>query len=235
MYLNKKIIAIVPARSGSKGVVDKNIKNLDGVSLIGWAGLCLGELSWLDAKVITTDSIGYAKEARKYNLDAPFIRPKKLAHDTSTAIDTITHALIESEKYFSDKFDIILIIEPTSPFRRSADIEETLKCLILNNADSSVCVSKLNSKYHPLKALKITSNKLEHYIKNGEDITARQQLDELYVRNGVCYAVTRQCLMGKKSIFSANTQAYVITREVVNIDEPIDFEWSKFIINNELY
>jgi len=234
MYLGKTILAVVPARSGSKGVIDKNIRHLNGISLIGRAGLCLNHLEWIDAKVISTDSDSYAKEGNKYDLDAPFTRPEDLSGDSATAVDTITHALLESEKTYNLKFDVVLIIEPTSPFRKPEDIENTLKEMLINNAESSVCVSILNTKYHPLKALKITSGKLSHFNQLGEDISARQQLDQLYIRNGACYAVSRNYLLECKSLFSNSTRPYVIDRNIVNIDEPIDFEWANFLINNKL-
>ena len=141
MYLGKRVLAVVPARSGSKGVPDKNMKVLGGLSLIARAAECLNELDWLDAKVLSTDSNRYADEGKKYGLPAPFLRPDLLSSDTSTAIDTMVHALHESEKVFDTEFDILLIIEPTSPFRMASDIEGVFRELVENNADSVVCVS----------------------------------------------------------------------------------------------
>jgi CMP-N,N'-diacetyllegionaminic acid synthase len=231
MYLSKTILAIVPARSGSKGVPDKNIKKLGGISLIGRAGSCLNQLSWLDGKIISTDSNLYIKEGKKYNLDAPFLRPESLSGDYSSAVDTVIHGLLEAEKFYKINFDIILIIEPTSPFRESQDVENTLKAMILNDAESSICVSPLNAKYHPLKILQIKSGKLSHQTPLGENIIARQQLDQLYFRNGICYAVSRKYLLKNKSIFSKNTHSYIVDRNIVNIDDSVDFEWAEFLIN----
>ena len=233
MYLGKTILAVVPARSGSKGVIDKNMKHLDGVSLIGRVGLCLNHLEWIDVKVISTDSDSYVKEGQRYDLDAPFMRPESLSGDSATAVDTIIHALLESEKSYNLRFDIVLIIEPTSPFRRPQDVENTLKEMIVNDGDSSVCVSPLNTKHHPLKALQIISGKLSHYNQLGENITARQQLDQLFIRNGICYAVSRNYLLEHKSLFSNNTYSYIVDRNIVNIDDPIDIEWAKFLLKKE--
>jgi len=231
MYLGKKILAVVPARSGSKGVKDKNIKILGGMSLIARAAKCLNELDWIDAKVLSTDSSRYADEGIKYGLQVPFLRPDFLSGDNVTAVDTMIHALQESERIFNIKFDILLIIEPTSPFRKSLDIENTLKKLIVNDADSSVCVSPLNTKYHPLKVLQTTFEKLTHYNQLGESITARQQLGQLYIRNGVCYSVLCSYLLEHRSLFSNKTYPYVVDRTIVNIDDPIDFKWAEFLIS----
>jgi len=234
MYLGKKVLAVVPARSGSKGVPDKNMKILGGLSLIARAAECLNELDWLDAKILSTDSNRYADEGKKYGLQVPFLRPDLLSSDNATAIDTMVHALQESEKVFDTEFDILLIIEPTSPFRIASDIESVCRELVENNVDSVVCVSPLDTKYHPLKALQINSGSVSHYIKLGEDITARQQLNKLYIRNGVCYAVSRSYLLEFKSLFSNNTRSYVINREIVNIDEPSDMEWAEYLIKKKL-
>ena len=86
------VLAIVPARSGSKGIPNKNICELSGISLIGWAGLCLSKLKWLDGKIISTDSKDYAEEGKRYGLDAPFLRPENLSTDTSNIYDTVVHA-----------------------------------------------------------------------------------------------------------------------------------------------
>jgi CMP-N,N'-diacetyllegionaminic acid synthase len=231
MYLGKKILAVVPARSGSKGVKDKNMKILEGISLIARAAKCLNELDWIDGKILSTDSNRYADEGRKYGLQIPFLRPDSLSNDNATAVDTMIHALQESNLFFNTKFDILLIIEPTSPFRRSEDIENTLKKMIINNADSSICVSPLNTKYHPLKILQATSEKLTHYNQLGSDIAARQQLNQLYIRNGVCYSVLCSHLLKHESLFSDKTYSYIIDRPIVNIDDPIDLKWAEFLIS----
>ena len=132
MFLGKKILAVVPARSGSKGVKDKNMKVIGGLSLIARAAKCLNELDWIDTKVLSTDSNRYANEGRKYDLQVPFLRPEFLSNDSATAVDTMIHAFQESEKVFNAEFDVLLIIEPTSPFRMASDIEGACKELIKN-------------------------------------------------------------------------------------------------------
>ena len=234
MYLGKRVLAVVPARSGSKGVPDKNMKILGGLSLIARAAECLNELDWLDAKVLSTDSNRYADEGKKYGLQVPFLRPDLLSSDNATAIDTMVHALQESEKVFDTEFDILLIIEPTSPFRIASDIEGTCRELIENNVDSVVCVSPLNTQYHPAKVLNINNERLQYYETRGENITARQQLEILYAKNGICYALTRDCLLNKREIVTDNSLPFVIDRHIVNIDDPIDIKWAEFLIKHRI-
>jgi len=233
MISGKKVITIVPARSGSKGIPDKNIRPLAGTSLIGWAGKCLSQLTWIDARILSTDSSLYAAEGEKYGLTAPFIRPPHLSTDTAGAIETTAHALLESEKHYGMVFDIVLIIEPTSPFRKPEDVEQAVHVLVSTGADSVVSVSELSSKAHPLKVLKVADNRLHFYDEQGAGVVARQTLGTLYWRNGICYALTRECLLEKKRIFTDNTLPLIIKREIVNIDEPIDLEWAEFLIQRD--
>lgn len=232
MFKGKTVLAIVPARSGSKGVPNKNMRILAGKSLIGWAGECLSKLSWLDGKIISTDAPDYAAEGRKFGLDAPFLRPDVLSSDTAGAVETVTHSLLEAEKYYGKVFDIVLVIEPTSPLRVPEDIAEATKLLIDSGADSIVTVNRLAAKSHPLKILIMKGNKLDFYKRAGDLVVSRQSLEgSFYWRNGVCYAMTRKSLLGKKKIITDNTLPLVIDREIVNIDEPLELEWAEFLLN----
>jgi CMP-N-acetylneuraminic acid synthetase len=205
---------------------------LKGVSLIGLAGITLSKLSFIDAKVISTDSPEYGEEGHRYGLDVPFLRPAHLSADEAGAVETVQHALLSSERYYSTRFDIILIIEPTSPLRTPEDIQQTTQRLIDTGGDSVVTVSPLSSKAHPLKILKIENGRLHFFQESGKSLKGRQDLSERFFwRNGVCYALTRACLMEQETIFTENTVPEIITHPVVNIDDPIDLEWAEFLIN----
>ena len=233
MLEGKCTLAVVPARSGSKGIPDKNMRSLSGTSLIGLAGRCLDSLAWIDAKIISTDSVDYAREGMRYGLEAPFMRPSELSTDTAGAVETITHALREAENFCSKKFDIILIVEPTSPLRRPEDIESSVRLLLSSGADSVVTVNPLSSKFHPAKVLREHEGRIYFYETRGAAVVMRQSLDALYWRNGVCYALTRSCLVDQKRIITANTVPFIMEREVVNIDEPIELEWAEFLLKRQ--
>lgn len=230
MFQKKNILAVVPARSGSKGIPDKNMRTIGKLSLIGWAGKCLAKLPWIDVKIISTDSIKYANEGKRYGLLAPFLRPAGLSRDSSAAVDTVIHALRECEKYYKKVFDIILIIEPTSPLRLPGDIKKAVKILIDSGSDSVVTVSALTAKFHPAKVFEINGHRINFYEKRGSAVVSRQSLNTLYWRNGVCYALTRECILKKKKIITKNTAYLIIDRSVVNIDDPIELEWAEFLI-----
>ncbi len=231
MFQGKTILAVVPARSGSKGIPDKNICKLGGTSLIGWAGKTLANVDIIDAGIISTDSQLYADEAKKYGLESPFLRPDELSGDKTSSIEAMTHAHLEAEKYYGKTFDIHLIIEPTSPMRKPEDIIKTIESLVLNDTDSVVTVSKVDTKYHPKKILKCVDDKLRYFDSGGAEITSRQQLTgEYYYRNGICYALKRSTLIDKKLIFTDNTVPVIIERPIVNIDTIEDLHWAEFLI-----
>lgn len=234
MIANTHVLAVVPARSGSKGIPDKNMQVLGGHSLIARAGLTLKACPSVDCAVISTDSPAYAEEGRAHGLRAPFLRPPELSTDNAGAVETVIHAVNAAELHYREHFDIVLIVEPTCPFRRPDDIEGALKMLVETGADSVVTVSRVDTKFHPQKILKIEQERLTFYDSVGAAVKARQSLEQLYYRNGACYALTRQCLMEKEVIFCVTTRAYVIDRLLLNIDEPWELEFARYLLDKSL-
>ncbi len=233
MLEGKTILAVVPARCGSKGIPGKNMKRLHGRSLIGWAGETLAAVPFLDARIISTDSREYADEAVSHGLEAPFLRPAGLSGDTASVVEAMKHALIQGEAHYGLEFDIVLIVEPTSPLRRPDDIKRVVEKLISSQADSVITVSKLDKKFHPKKVLTLEQGRLGFFHTGGAAIVGRQSLDDLYWRNGVCYALTRRCLMENGAIFTGNTLAVVIERPVANIDRPQDLAHASELLGEE--
>ncbi len=230
MLQGQRILAVVPARSGSKGIPHKNMQKLGDTSLIGWAGKTLAPVSCIDRRIISTDSAAYASEGERYGLEAPFLRPAELSTDSAGAVETIQHALSSVERLTHQTFDIVLVVEPTSPLRVPADIERTAQCLVSTASDSVVTVSPLPRKFHPLKMLRLAQHELSFYTHEGRAVTGRQALEQLYWRNGVCYAVTRSCLMEHGTLFGRRCTPLLIEHEVVNIDEPWEFEWATYLL-----
>jgi CMP-N,N'-diacetyllegionaminic acid synthase len=227
----RSVLAVVPARSGSKGIPGKNLRTLKGVSLIGRAGQTLAAVPLVDRRIISTDTEEYAAEGRRHGLEAPFLRPAELATDQAGAMETVRHALLAVEAIDGRRYDIVLIVEPTSPLRVPADIEATVRTLLDTSADSAVTVSPLPTKAHPAKVLvKKPDGALDFFLEEGRGVTARQSLEGLYWRNGVCYALTRACLVEQGAIFGRRTVAHVIDRPLVNIDEPWELEWAELLL-----
>ena len=228
---NKNILAIIPARSGSKGVKDKNIKLLNGIELLGHAGILCSGCDFIDNKVISTDSLKYQKIANKFDIDSPFIRPENIAGDFIGDIDVLSHALLESEKFYNKRFEIIYMLQPTAPFRNVKVLKSCLTKLIEENLDSVWTISEVNNKYNPLKQLKISEEKIKLFDNRGTKIIARQQLEKTYIRNGQCYCFTRKSILEYKTIFPEKN-GYLITPSYPNIDTTEDFKLAEYQFNN---
>jgi CMP-N-acetylneuraminic acid synthetase len=231
MFMGKSVLAMVPARAGSKGIPDKNIRPLAGVPLIGHAGQCLADLDWLDQRVISTDSQEYADVGAAYGLDAPHLRPADLAGDRASVGDAARHVLREAEAHYDKRFDLLVLAEPSSPLRQPRDITETVETLITSGAETAFTVSPLDAHFHPDKALSVDADgRLSFATQGGTTITARQQLSSLWIRNGFCYAATRACILDKAAFVTDHTVAVKIDRPFANIDSPLDFDWAEFLL-----
>jgi len=226
----RRLLAVVPARSGSKGIPNKNMQPLNGISLIGHAGLCAQQVDGLDARLISTDSPAYAAEGSRYGLEAPFLRPAAISGDGARATEMLIHALESADAHYRTKFDIVVLLEPTSPLRRAEDVAATIRIAVATGADSVVTVSPIDARSHPGRALAIHNGRISYYEARGRDIANRQELEPLYARNGVCYALTRDCILRRKAVITDDSRALVIARPVVSIDTPIDMEWATFLM-----
>ena len=233
MLQDRRILALVPARSGSRGIPDKNMRLLNGTSLIGWAGKVLSQALFVDQRVISTDSPSYAEEGRRVGLHAPFLRPPELSTDTAGAAETARHALLASEQWAGERYDIVLIVEPSSPLRLAEDLERAARRLIASRADSVVSVSPLAAKSHPRKVFRMAKDGgLQFYEASGSAVVNRQGLEPLYWRNGVCYALTRDCLTEQGVIIGRRCVADLTPHAAVNIDEPWELAWAEYLLSH---
>lgn len=224
MIANKTILAIVPARGGSKGVPMKNIRPLAGKPLIQWTGECIQQIPEIDRAIVSTDHDEIASAAEASGIQAPFRRPESLSGDRIGDWDVLTHALCEMEKLDDTRYDVILMLQPTCPLRQPAHIRAVMEKLIQDKLDTAWTVSPSDLKFHPLKQLKVNEEgTLSLYDPAGAAIIARQQLTPLFYRNGAAYAFTRECLLEQKSILGKKAGAVIVHDPLVNIDTPEDF------------
>ena len=230
MYNQKRILAVVPARGGSKGIKLKNLRQVAGRTLVGWVGFVLNKTSLVDRKIISTDHPEIAQEAINNNLEVPFTRPENLSGDFISDLMVLTHALTESEEVFKETYDVILMLQPTSPARTAAQIEQVIKKLIDEKLDAVWTVSETDLKFHPLKQLKLEEGLMDFFLEEGKSIVARQQLKPVYHRNGLCYAFTRECLLTQATIKGKRTGAVVIEGKIPNIDTIEDLDFAESVI-----
>ena len=218
MINNKKILAIIPARGGSKGIKLKNLKKIRGKTLVAIAGELVSKIKFIDQSVVSTDHRKIAKYAINSGLKFYSFRPKKLSGDRISDTKVLLHTLKETEKKEKTKYDVIVMLHPTSPLRKTKDVIGAIRLLFKKNFDSVWTVSKTDSKYHPLKQLIIKKNKLNYYSNKGKFIISRQQLNDIYHRNGVAYVVRAKFLKKHKKIIGNNSGAYLVKKEQISID-----------------
>ncbi|MCZ6784307.1 MAG: acylneuraminate cytidylyltransferase family protein [Proteobacteria bacterium] len=230
MIGNQRVLAICPARGGSKGIPLKNLRPFLGVPLVARVGQLVAEIPAIDRAVVSTDHPDIAKAAQESGLDAPFFRPPELSGDRVGDADVMLHALDEIERLDGARYDVLVLLQPTSPLRTAAQVLAAIEKLVSENWDAVWTVSETDSKAHPLKQLLVSeSGDLDLYDPAGAKIIARQQLSPVYHRNGVAYVLTRECLVDHQSLRGPRTGALVLEGELVSIDTLWDLELAEYI------
>ncbi|HUF57123.1 MAG TPA: acylneuraminate cytidylyltransferase family protein [Thermohalobaculum sp.] len=231
MIGDRRILAVVPARGGSKGIPLKNLRPVLGVPMVARAGQVAGRLGWLDRAVVSTDHDEIARVAEAVGLAAPFRRPGALSGDRIGDLDVLIHALEEMERIDRVRYDVVVMLQPTSPLRRPEHVTATIERLIHGGWDAVWTVSETDSKAHPLKQLTVGEDGgLGYYDPAGKAIIARQQLSPVFHRNGIAYAITRDCLTGQRTIMGARTAALVIGGPTLSIDTEEDIALAEFLM-----
>ena len=233
MFEGRRVLAVVPARGGSKGVPLKNLREVGGVPLVGLAARVAKELDFIDRAIVSTDHDGIAGVAKDYGLDVPFVRPEDISGATISDWQVLIHALTEMERIDAVTYDIVVMLQPTSPSRTPEHVRRTVARLVRDELDAVWTVSETDSKAHPLKQLTIGSDgSLRYYDPAGAVIIARQQLKPVYHRNGIAYALTRQCLVEQKTIFGEKSGAEIIEGHLANIDTEFDLDWANYLLSH---
>jgi CMP-N,N'-diacetyllegionaminic acid synthase len=226
----RTILAVVPARGGSKGISLKNLRKVGGRSLVAHVGAVIRELPEIDRAVVSTDHADIAREAESVDIAAPFMRPKAIASDYIGDVDVLSHALLAMEAIDCRTYDIVVMLQPTSPLRTAGEVSATIRMLVDGCWDSVWTVSPTDSKVHPLKQLAVSEGALDYYDPSGADIIARQQMKPVYHRNGVAYAMTRACLLDQHTIKGKRTGALVIEDHHISIDTEWDLGLVEFLM-----
>jgi len=231
--MNKKILAVVPARGGSKGIPRKNLIKVGGKSLTAHAAEYAANHGMITHAIVSTDDQEIAEEAVSFGLECPFMRPEKLASDSSSSLDMWKHALINAEEYYGVEFDYSVLLEPTSPLRQPEDLELAFNQMLENKCSSAVTVSPTPAHYSPHKTLTAQDNKLGFYLSDGNSYNLRQSIPQYYHRNGVAYIMTRKKLIKNETIIDDNCAAVIIDRALVNIDDMYDLELAEWLLAKE--
>lgn len=230
MYNGKRVLCVIPARGGSKGLPGKNIKELSGIPLIAHSIITAQKANVFDEVMVNTDSQEIADVGKQYGANVPFLRPKRLASDNATIMDTYIHAL---EWYEENKmiFDYIMVLLPTAPLRISEDILGALNIMHEKKGSTVLGVCPVD---HPPFWMNTLDEGLSMKEFISEDIRQknRQELPEYYRLNGAIYLAEVSVLKRDRDWYKTNPIAYIMPRErSVDIDSIDDFEYAEFLLN----
>lgn len=221
----KRILALIPARGGSKGVPRKNLRKLCQKPLIGYSIDVANESKLITDIAVTTDDDEIADVSREFGCNVPFKRPDFLASDTAKTIDVCLHALEFYQKNGID-FDILVLLQPTSPLRNVEDLDGTIEKLIRNSQSKSCITLSPVGACHPnylYKRMK-NDNVFTPMIEEQEQGERRQEFATFYYRNGAVYAVRVDFLLHSKKLMEEKSLGYIMPEErSVNIDCEYDF------------
>ena len=233
MYKNNKVLCVIPARIGSKGVPKKNIKNLSDKPLIAYSIEHARESDLIDRVIVSTEDKKIADIARQYGAEVPFIRPKELASDDSGTIDVLLHAmdwLENNEKYL---FDILVLLHVTTPLRSVEDIDNSIRMLVEKKADNVFSVTEAHRNPY-FNMVEINKDGKVNLVKDG-NFVARQSAPKVFDMNSSIYVWWKILLKEKKTTFMENTVTYEMPKErSVDIDDLIDFKVAEMLLKERI-
>ena len=227
-----KVLAIIPARGGSKGLPRKNILPLAGKPLIAWTIEEALKSSRLEKVIVSTDDEEIEQVALKWGAEVPFVRPEELAADSAKAIPVLQHAVTFMQGN-GFRFDAIMMLQPTSPLCLARDIDECIGMLADDTACSSVISVTEVGEFHPARMKYIEDGVLvDPPFCEAYENQPRQELVPMYIRNGAVYLVRTHVLMESSSLKGSRSRAYIMPRErSVNIDSKYDFELAEWLMS----
>jgi CMP-N,N'-diacetyllegionaminic acid synthase len=225
-----KVLWLITARSGSKSVPNKNIRNLNGIPLLAYRVISAQKSNFPEFVWISTDSNEYGEIAKEYGAKVPFLRPSDLAQDSSTSVEVVLHAMQFAEKQ-KMIFDYIGLLEPTSPFISEIDLNQAILQLSMTEEAHAIVAVK-ESRPHPI-FVQDESNYLEQIAKNISSLSrqGRQEFNKQITPSGGFYIAKWNSFLREKSFYTNKTLSYLVDDVAgLEIDEPFDFLFAEFIV-----
>lgn len=223
-----KVLAIIPARGGSKGLPKKNIKQLGDKPLIGWSIEAAKNSKLVDKVIVSSDNEEIISISKKYGAEIPFVRPEELASDTANTKDVLVHA-INFLREQNEQYDYIVLLQPTSPFREEGIIDKAINKAVNTGADMVVSVKETSS--NPYYVL-FEENEMG-FLKQSKKstFTRRQDCPTVYEYNGSIYVINTSSLLENDSLnFSRTVKLVMDDFHSVDIDSQFDFDFAEFLI-----
>jgi CMP-N,N'-diacetyllegionaminic acid synthase len=228
MYKNKTFLAIIPARSGSKGIIDKNIREINHKPLMAYTLEACKRSGIFDDIVVSTDSEKYAGIAKRFGASVPFLRPKELASDQASSNDVILH-VINGLQHLGKTFDCFMLLQPTSPLRNEKHMIESAGILLENNADSVVSICKSDSSSYLTVAL--TEEGRVKTLFSDKKQVRRQDMPPEYRINGAIYLALTSYFVKNKSFYEGKTLPYFMSAfDSIDIDDDFQMKIAELLL-----
>lgn len=225
-----KILAIIPARGGSKGIRRKNLQKLSGKPLIAHTIIAAKKTKSINKIIVSTDDKEIGKISKNNGAEVPFLRPKQISKDTSSTIEVIKHALKFLQENQSYVPDIIILLQPTSPLRTSQLITKTINTLKKSKATSVITVSKITK--HPYASYWLTNHFLKPFEKNFTKYSRRQEFPDLFFPTGAVYTFWYDTLKKFNSLHGPKIKPIVVHDEDIDIDNLRDLFFAEMMLKN---
>lgn len=227
MIDDKSVLAIIPARGGSKGVPRKNIRQLAGKPLIAWSIEAAKQSKYIDRLILSSEDEEIIAVAKAWGCEVPFVRPAELAGDDMPGIKPVLHAL----NTLPGKYDYVVLMQPTSPLRTVRDIDGCIERCVRRAAKA--CVSVTEPDKSPYWAYVLDAEgRMQPLVDTGKLIFQRQDLPRAYVLNGAVYVASCEWLLKTKTFITAETLAYPMDRvNSVDIDSELDLKLAEILLS----
>lgn len=231
MYNDKKILAIIPARGGSKGIPHKNIMKINHKPLIAYSIEAAKGSKFIDYILVSTDDVEIKDVSLNYGAKVPFLRPEEISNDTAKSIDVVLHAL-EFHKSQGKEFHYVVLLQPTSPLRSSQDIDNAIEIVMEKEAES--LVSLCEASENPVLMRVIEDDKLKSFVEFKGNNLRRQDLPKFYIFNGAIYINSVEMLFKEKTFVNEATIPFVMDSvKSIDIDNMLDSKLAELILREK--
>lgn len=229
MIANKSVLAIIPARGGSKGIPRKNIRKIAKKPMIAWTIEEVKKSKYVDRVILSSDDSEIISIALKYGCEVPFVRPDKLSKDETPGIEPIIHAI----KMIPEQYDYIVLLQPTSPLRKSNDIDNCLELCIKKKMPACISITEVHQNPYWMFCLG-ENGRIKPFLSEFDNFAhSRQQLPKIFTVNGAVYVAEVEWLLTKKRFLSKQTLGYIMGRnQSVDIDDELDLLLCELLLRN---
>ncbi len=213
-----KILCLIPARKGSKGIKDKNIKKINGQSLIEITCKVAKKSNLFEDIVLSTDSKNYLNSVKEFLSEKKLLRPRHLSGSRVTDFQLIEYSWPIYAKALGKEYEYICLLQPTCPLRKISHLKAAVNKIKKNKLDALWTINKIDKKYNPIKQLKINGSNLQYYDNKGKNFINRQSLEETFIRNGCAYIFSKKAIFKYRTVLPRNSGFLKINDQLVNID-----------------